>query len=598
MTLRWYLPLLAGLAAYAIAPFGDLVWDDQLVRQQVYAFGSLADVFRPPDGIPQWTYAYYRPLTALSYLLDARLFGPAASFGPHAFNVACHLVATACVWLLLRHCLAGRAQGEASATLLAALFAAHPIHTEAVSWITGRSDLLATMLLVPAVLAGLRWQSRGGLWALAASGLLFLLALLAKEVALAGLGILPLALLVAGGRVPGSPAQDAVPRDRWLAAGALLACWAVVAAAYFSLRAAAGATVGTLPAPALGQLAPALAWYLVKLVLPWPQSNFVVPALLPTAAVTVAVLAAAGVAAVAGLVRWRTAGDGATALGVGWVLLALAPALAATALGVAETPVAERSLYLPSVGFVLALGPALCALLATRRARAASGVALALIGVALLGSWARGAVWLDDLRLWESAVRQAPSHGLPWLALGKARFEAGDVPGALTALVAARDLQDDPLGRAIAHYNLGTVQLAAGQIAEAEASFTAAVRAAPDYAQGHYGLGRVLHERAVAGNVGEARRLALLERSMVELEIGLRHEPRSVQIHLMLAMSGAARGELLARAGRPVEAAGSHAAAVGHLDAVAALDPAVAAIPEVGALRTRAVAGARGAASP
>lgn len=81
-----------------------------------------------------------RPFAALSFMSDARLFGDYAP-GYRLTNLLLHLVAT---FLLVR--LAWRySAGNAAATLVAGLvFGLHPAHAEAVTWITGRVDLLAT----------------------------------------------------------------------------------------------------------------------------------------------------------------------------------------------------------------------------------------------------------------------------------------------------------------------------------------------------------------------------------------------------------------------------------------------------------------------
>ncbi|MEQ1803659.1 MAG: hypothetical protein ABL989_17165, partial [Gammaproteobacteria bacterium] len=194
----WWLPLLAAVVAYAVAPTAQLVWDDQIVAgQQLLSFNSVADILQPPAGIPQWSYAYYRPVVVASYLLDAWLFGIGSAIGPHTMNVLYHVLTTLFVGLLARRLLAGVPQGALGAIAAATLFAVHPIHTESVSWVTGRSDLLATLLLVPALHVTLRWRDEGATWQLLLGPVLFLLALLAKEVAIAGLAILPVLWLLA-----------------------------------------------------------------------------------------------------------------------------------------------------------------------------------------------------------------------------------------------------------------------------------------------------------------------------------------------------------------------------------------------------------------
>ena len=75
--------------------------------------------------------------------------------------------------------------------LAALLFAVHPLHTEVVNEVVGRSELLAAPFLLAACTAS-RGRSR---YVPLLVGLCFLLALLAKEHAIILLALLPLLLL-------------------------------------------------------------------------------------------------------------------------------------------------------------------------------------------------------------------------------------------------------------------------------------------------------------------------------------------------------------------------------------------------------------------
>ncbi|MCX6911941.1 MAG: hypothetical protein NT167_02585, partial [Verrucomicrobia bacterium] len=80
---------------------------------------------------------YWHPLTWLSLMLDASLFGQRAG-GFHFTNVAFHAVNGALVFLLLRM-LTGTLWRS---VVVAALFALHPLRVESVAWVTERKDVL------------------------------------------------------------------------------------------------------------------------------------------------------------------------------------------------------------------------------------------------------------------------------------------------------------------------------------------------------------------------------------------------------------------------------------------------------------------------
>jgi hypothetical protein len=582
----WLVPLLAGALAYAMAPWGDLVWDDKLLHQQMLAITGLTDVLQPPAGIAQWSYQYYRPVTVLSYRLDLALFGPKASAGPHLLNVLYHLASTGFTFMLARQLVARHASGALAATVAATLFAVHPIHTESVNWITGRSDVLATALLLPALLAGLRFRTRGGYAALALSTLLFMAALLAKEVAIAGLALLPLLGAVPVGH---EPAAAGGRRGRLLVTAA---CWLGAAVCYFTLRAGAGAGLGAAGAFSLAEALPgvlrAAGWYVAKLVVPWPQSNFVAWDMLPGLGVAAAVLAALGALLAGTAWRWRARGEGVAFVGLAWACVALAPSLAATLPGLAETPVAERYLYLPSVGACLAAGALYATLSAGRWALAAGWGTAALVMACLAGTVQRGLIWMSDLTLWSDTTAKAPGYGLPRIELGRAREAQGDLPGAMADFEAARTLSNTPETEAIAHYNVGMMLARRGQIAAAERSFVVAIATDPTYPRGHYGLARMLIERASgpgAARRAPAERLADLTRAADALDTALGLNPTFVDAAVAYAWADATRADLLRAMGNGAEARALEIAALDRLDAAVRIDPSAGARPEVAQLR-------------
>jgi hypothetical protein len=137
-----------------------------------------------------------RPLLKLSYALNLTVDGDPAGF--RLVNILIHALSTTLVWSLLRTrgLRAGLTEATASqAALLAALlFALHPVQTEAVTYISGRSSSLAACFCLLSLYCWVRSEDSAGrssAW-LAACCLSFVLAVATKETAL----VLPLALLL------------------------------------------------------------------------------------------------------------------------------------------------------------------------------------------------------------------------------------------------------------------------------------------------------------------------------------------------------------------------------------------------------------------
>src|ERR1043165_9621120 len=80
----------------------------------------------------------WHPLTWLSHMLDAELFGPGAA-GPHFTNLLLHILNSVLLFLLLRQ----MTKAHWQSAIVAALFALHPLHVESVAWISERKDVLS-----------------------------------------------------------------------------------------------------------------------------------------------------------------------------------------------------------------------------------------------------------------------------------------------------------------------------------------------------------------------------------------------------------------------------------------------------------------------
>ncbi len=83
------------------------------------------------------------PLTWLSYMLDADWSGPTAT-GFHLTNLLLHVANTVMVFLIFRRLTGARRPS----TILAGLFALHPLHVESVAWVAERKDVLSTLFFL------------------------------------------------------------------------------------------------------------------------------------------------------------------------------------------------------------------------------------------------------------------------------------------------------------------------------------------------------------------------------------------------------------------------------------------------------------------
>ncbi|KAI5093952.1 transmembrane and TPR repeat-containing protein 1 isoform X1 [Silurus meridionalis] len=158
--LHAYCALISACAlCYSNSLWGELVHDDVWAivnNPDVRPGSSLRSIFsndfwgkRMADNT---SHKSYRPLCVLTFKMNIVL-GGMNSFYFHVVNVCLHCVVTA---LLMHTCKHHVFKDGRSAFLTALLFAVHPIHTEAVSGIVGRADVLACMLFLLAFLSYIR----------------------------------------------------------------------------------------------------------------------------------------------------------------------------------------------------------------------------------------------------------------------------------------------------------------------------------------------------------------------------------------------------------------------------------------------------------
>ncbi len=507
---------------HAPALWGDFVWDDAIVtKRQVSAFKTVEDVFFPPKDIPQWAQNYYRPVIVASYLLDQQLFGPDATVGPHVTNLFLHVVVTFFVWLFARQSLRNLPHWRWGALFASSVFAVHPIHTESVSWITGRSDAVAAFFMVPSIVVAIYHRDHGSWWQLVLAPVLFLLAVLSKEVALSGLIVLPMILLYVprekrpletdgfrslkgrperrGNPKPGDDLKEEIRTSGRSATGTrclviLSLLYTLATIIYFILRQKAHIGYGSSWPTDLGALVlrswHATGYYALKTLIPYPQLHFVPMEHLPSILKASLMLVVLGTGFGIGMKYWRS-GRALLIISLVWFLVTLFPSLVVAVRNISETPVAERYLYLPSISLALILGGLTCRAVERGYSKIAITVALVVIGGYGIQTGLRAAVWTDNIRLWSDATSKALEHCLPWNELAEAYYKVGDRDESLRCLEKALQTNCDAEGRSIAHNNIGTVYGHRGMWGNAESHFKAAIQERSRYASPHYGLGSV-----------------------------------------------------------------------------------------------------------
>jgi len=180
------LVVLLALAAYANSWPGAFILDDVPIveRNPLVHSLDLAAIFTSDYWGVGADRGLYRPLTILSLALNTLALGP-DPWSYHLVNVLLHAGVTLLFFSLVR----AWTEEVGLSLAAAALFAVHPLHTEVLNEVIGRSELLAAL----GYLLALRLAHGEGRWRSWGAGGCYLLALLSKEHAVTLLAALPLA---------------------------------------------------------------------------------------------------------------------------------------------------------------------------------------------------------------------------------------------------------------------------------------------------------------------------------------------------------------------------------------------------------------------
>ena len=421
----------------------------------------------------------WHPLTWLSHMLDQSLFGGWAG-GHHLTSLLLHAANTVLVYLLFER--TTRATGRSA--VVAGLFALHPLHVESVAWVSERKDVLSACAVLLALHAYVSWAEtrRPRAYALSLAG--FVLACLAKPMAVTFPGLLVLLDVWPLGRL--SAARRSAWGSLFLEKLPFVVVAIAVSAMTFAAQSQGGAVAESAWLPLADRVANALVSYVAYLWMTiWPSGlAFFYPYRLSPSAWMPVSAAAALIAATAAAV-WVVRTRPYVTVGWLWYLGMLVPVIGLVQIG--DQSMADRYTYLPLVGpFVIVAWGAVDLAdrwrLPARGLAAAATVALAACGVL---SIRQAATWRASVPLFEHALAVTSGNYtahdlLGYVLYANRRF--GEAAVHFAAAVAARPTMYK------AHNNLGLALASQGRFADAIPHYRDALSLQPDYATAVFNL--------------------------------------------------------------------------------------------------------------
>lgn len=479
--LPFILIIAVGIAVYANTFANPFIWDDEYsvvkneyIKEWKHAPKLFTHNFHP---FAYRQSIFYRPITSLTLLFDYQIwqFNP---FGYHLTNLIFHILSALAVYVLAMRITANLKVGLATGLF----FAVHPVHTEAVTYISGRADPIAiffgllSFLLFTEFLKGEGRTTPKGI-----ASLFFLaLAIWSKEMAV----ITPLLFIlyeISFRHRTDSKKVSFLLSYRYLFISAtVIACFLV---RYFVVRSIPRPApqpnpgIGLLFATGLENIASYIGLVFLPLGLSMERraempSSLFEPSLLLSAII---------VAALFILTKRFYRKDRIVFFGLGWFALCILPISGIFPL---NAPMAEHWLYMPSIGLILAVSQIVVASLERGiLSKPISRIAVMTLSACFfvfLGHVTinRNFDWRDPIKFYKKTIRHNPySHRL--------------------------------------YHNLGNEYRLRKQWKEAEASYKEAIRLKPNFAPAHNNLGNIY---MMKGDIAAAKR---------EYEESLRYDPNN-----------------------------------------------------------------------
>jgi hypothetical protein len=500
------------LAASANSIANGFAYDDNYLLVKATRTHTLAGWWRDFGNTfwpREWGGDGYRPLSSIAFRLQWVLGGGTPTVY-HTLNVLLHTVTcVAVLWL------SSGILPFAAALVVASLYAVHPVHVEAIANAVGQSELWVALLIVLAVGLYVHGRAVGAIswrrWL--AIGSLYVIGMFFKEHAIT----LPALLLLAEATV----VVDRAPMKHRLAQTRLpLLVLTTLAVAFLWAR-------SRVVISGVAGFVPYLPFQIVRFtdtdrvltaigvtpewlrLLLWParlateySPRFVEIAQGPSVAQLPGLLVLAGALGLM-VACWRR--SPVTSFGIGWLIVTLLPA--SNFIVPAGFIIAERTLLLPSVGAMIAIGsavPWVYERLETRRvAQIAAGAAVAvLLALGIVRSYTRNRVWRDNDTLFRQSVLDAPDSYRAHFLLGQYFFERGRHEYGEQHFRRALELFPDP----VVMYNLADHYRQAGWCGPAIPLYRTAISMASSMRRSQYGFAVCLLESL---EMDEARKVAL-----------------------------------------------------------------------------------------
>jgi tetratricopeptide (TPR) repeat protein len=486
----------------------------------------------------------WHPFTTISHMLDCQLYGLKAG-GHHATNMLLHMFAV----LLLFRVLQQMTSSIWKSSLVAALFAVHPLHVESVAWVSERKDVLSAVFFFLMLSAYARYARAPSTGRYLLVATLFAAGLMSKAMLVTAPVIL---LLLDYWPLQRTARRKSKFRTRTqVLSGQSSAVSRLILEKLPLLALSAGACVVTFVVQkrAVGAIPP--------LPLSWRAENAVVSYLIyvwqtlwpthlaafyphpnDTLALWEVILATGLLVAITVTAIVFRSKRPYLFTGWLWYLLMLVPVIGLVQVG--EQGHADRYTYLPHVGLFLLMVWGVADVIQSHRFmwRVAAVIASVVIFALAATAYIQTSYWRNSEALWTHALAVTYDNDFAHNNLGYLCIDSGELDKAISHFEAAAMIRH---GKTNKHYNVGSafveMNLAdalarKGLSDEAMIHYQEAIRLEPNYADAYYNRGNVLFAK---GNIEDA---------IADWEKTLQLQPNDADAHTCLGNALLRKGSL------------------------------------------------------
>jgi tetratricopeptide (TPR) repeat protein len=502
--------------------------------QHSFHFDDIPSILEKPwirglDKIPDFIFSYsQRPLVILSFNINYAI-SKFEEWSYHVFNISFHLLVVVLVYRLSKLIASrmirntpSRINNFSQMPLLAALiFALHPLNTQAVTYISSRSSVMATIFYLAAILLFFEGYYKKNIKScylyIAFAFICFVSGLLCKLIIIT----LPAILFAFHYYFIAEQNIKIWITRQWkyiLTTGVLLVLpiliYIKVSGSLLLRASVVDMTVLDYFRTQIGVLS---LEYIRKMIFPF---NLTIEPNFPLVSQWTSFIAISGVLILGILliawikfsfVKEYSRKYSPEVFGLFWIAITLSPT--SSFIPLLDTA-AEHRTYLPLVGFSIAFASILVRLnyfflesiknnnpRITNKKKISVLITLSIFLILLsflITTRDRNKVWKDEVSLWTDAKQKAPYHIRPYNNLGEAYDKLGKYELAIVEFATALRLNPDYF---FALSNLGNIYGKKKNYAQAILYTKQALQKKPDYAPGHYNLAKALH---MTGNPGQA----------------------------------------------------------------------------------------------